>query len=100
MTNYLVSQEAKGDLVRIWLYIAERSSEHQATGFIKRIEEKFQTLGNNPLIGRYRPEIAEDTRSFPVGSYIIFYGFDIEPIEIFRVLHQRQDISQIFDIEA
>jgi toxin ParE1/3/4 len=35
-------------------------------------------------------------RSFPVGSYVIFYRPIEEGIEVIRVLHSARDIEDIF----
>jgi toxin ParE1/3/4 len=42
---------------------------------------------------RERPDIRRDLRSFPVGSYVIFYVPLPGGIEVVRVTHGRQDID-------
>ncbi len=51
-------------------------------------------LAANPLAGRARSELHEGLRSFPVGSYVVFYSPTPEGVEIVRVLHGRRDISE------
>jgi len=51
---------AKIDLIEIWDYIAD-DSEVRADAFIDRIDQKFRTLAQRPLIGRLRDEIAHLT---------------------------------------
>jgi toxin ParE1/3/4 len=50
-------------------------------------------LVQNPLAGRERSELQKHLRSFPVGSYIVFYVPLPDGIEIVRVMNGRQDIG-------
>jgi toxin ParE1/3/4 len=45
------------------------------------------------LAGRERRELRRDLRSFPVGSYLIFYVALADGIEVVRVMNGRQDIG-------
>ena len=48
------------------------------------------------MMGRARPELAADLRSFPVGNYIIFYRPIEDGVEIVRVLSGARDIDALF----
>jgi toxin ParE1/3/4 len=48
------------------------------------------------MLGRSRPELASDLRSFPTGSYIIFYVPIETGIEIVRVVSGNRDIDALF----
>lgn len=72
MSRAQLSLKAHWDLEEIWLYIAQ-DSPRAADRLIGRIHEKCQVLAESPHIGRSRPELAVDLRSFPVGNYVIFY---------------------------
>jgi len=52
-----------------------------------------QMLADLPLAGRARPELRDDLRSFPVGSYVIFYAPLPDGVTILRILHGRRDIT-------
>jgi len=84
---------AKIDLIEIWDYIAD-DSEARADAFIDRIDQKFRTLAQRPLIGRLRDELAADLRSFPVGRYVIYY----RPLPN-GVLHSARDLNADFFAE-
>ncbi len=60
---------------------------------IDRIDQAFDMLAENPLAGRARNDLALKLRSFPVGSYIVFYVPVSDGIEIVRVMNARQDID-------
>lgn len=86
------SPQADLDLDSIWNFIAAddvQAAERQ----IDRIGKIFQMLIENPLAGSERHELRKDLRSFPVGSYVVFYVPLPDGIEIIRVMHGRQDID-------
>ena len=84
------------DINRIWDYIAETSPQ-RASKFVRRIKEKLALLAENPMMGRARPELADDLRSFRVEKYIIFYRPVAEGIIVVRIVHSRQDLEGMFD---
>ena len=45
------------------------------------------------MAGRARNDLAFNLRSFPVGSYIIFYLPLSDGVEVVRVMNGRQDID-------
>jgi toxin ParE1/3/4 len=84
--------QADLDLDSIWNFIAAddiQAAERQ----IDRIGKIFQMLVENPLAGRERPELRKNLRSFPVGSYVVFYIPVSDGIEVARVMNSRQDIE-------
>ncbi|MFH1135540.1 MAG: type II toxin-antitoxin system RelE/ParE family toxin [Pseudomonadota bacterium] len=85
---------AKSDLVEIWNYIAA-DSEERADAFIKMIDCKFESLAEQPQVGRVREELSKGLRSFPVGRYIIFYRPYSDGVEIVRVLHGSRDLEAV-----
>lgn len=52
-----------------------------------------------PQTGRRRDEIEPDLRSFPEGSYVVFYREIGQGIEIIPVLHGSRDIDRIFNMD-
>jgi toxin ParE1/3/4 len=94
MPSVVVRPRALADLADIWAYIAEDSVKH-ADRFAALINSEFRTLARQPLLGRSRPELATDLRSFPVGRYVIFYVPLPKGIEIVRVLHGARDIESV-----
>jgi toxin ParE1/3/4 len=68
-----------------------------ADRWIERMHQAFERLAQFPLMGRERSELAPHLRSFPSGSYVIFYRRLDDGIEIIRVLHGARDIDAIFN---
>jgi toxin ParE1/3/4 len=94
MPTVVVRPRALIDLAEIWSYIAEDSADHADT-FTDLIDNKFQALARRPGIGRSRPELATDLRSFAVGNYVIFYMPHSKGVEIVRVLHGARDLDAV-----
>jgi toxin ParE1/3/4 len=96
MKQLRVTNEAKADLIDIWLYISQ-NNETAADTLINKITAKFDELLINPGIGRERIDIAPLVRSFPVSNYLIFYRLLNEGIEILRVIHGARNIPNLFE---
>jgi toxin ParE1/3/4 len=86
------SPRAEIDIASIWQFIAD-DSVTAADALLDRIEDAFDMLAQAPLAGRARNDLASKLRSFPIGSYIIFYIPASDGIEVVRVIHGRQDIG-------
>lgn len=95
MGQFRISDQARADLIDIWLYIASDSVD-SADRLNARFYDEFTTLSRYPQMGRSRPELAPELRSFPVGNYIIFYRPIENGIEVMRVLSTRRDIDTLF----
>lgn len=92
MGNVVQTRASLRDIDAIWDHIAE-DSPLRASRYIRKIQEKLELLADIPLMGRSRPELAANVRSFPVGSHLIFYMPVPDGIVVLRVRHQREDIE-------
>jgi toxin ParE1/3/4 len=94
--RYRTTRFADQDLVEIWRYIAA-DNPAAATRLLDDVDKKFAMLARQPLIGEIRDEVRPGLRSFPVGSYVIYYTIDDdETVVVMRVLHGARDSSQMF----
>ena len=89
--------DALRDLEDIYEYIAADSPEHGGK-FIDLIESKCEALAQSPFMGRLRPELRDDVRSFPVQRYLIFYRVlnEDDVVEIVHVFHGARDMEELF----
>jgi len=87
--------QAEEDLIDIWLYIAQ-DNPGAADHLLDEIEEKFSLLADHPQLGPARPDIAEDCRYFPVGSYLILYRLIPDGIEVVRVVQGSRRLENLF----
>jgi toxin ParE1/3/4 len=98
MPSVVLRPRAFVDLADIWAFIAEDSLTH-ADRFAALIDSQFRALARQPHMGRSRPELAADLRSFPFGRYIIFYVPIPKGVEIVRVLRGARDIESVLQDE-
>jgi toxin ParE1/3/4 len=99
MSQLKISDQAKIDLLEIWLYIAE-NSQKAADRVVNEITNKFDTLVAFPRSGRSREDLGAGLRSTVVGKYVIYYRRLEDGIEIFRVLHGARNVDAIFEGEG
>ena len=97
MIKYHLARPAKSDLDEIWRYLAQEGGIERAERTIKSLEDCFEALTRMPKSGRTRPEVGEDTRSFPIGKYLVYYRARARGgVSISRVLHGKRDQRMAF----
>lgn len=95
MSHLRYTDSARNDLLEAWLYIAQ-DNPNAADRLLNTLSADAKRLQANPLLGRLRPELADNLRSWPTASpYILFYHSDPQGIVILRVLHHARDFAQI-----
>ena len=96
MARYLITRRAQEDIDEILKYIAAENV-NAALALSDRLTELFELLAENRKIGRERPELKEELRSFPEGNYVIFYRMWAGDLAIVRVLHGARDLGELFE---
>ena len=90
-----LSIQAERDLRNLLEYLADRSPA--ADRLSRRLERAINSLAANPELGRERPDLGPDLRSFPVeNTYLIIYSLSGAGIEIIRVIHGSRDLPTLF----
>lgn len=89
---------AEDDLFEIWDYIAA-DKVSPADELIRRFDEAFFLLAENPEAGRSRDELEPGLRSFPLGNFVIFYRplSNRKGVQIVRILRASRDIPNLFE---
>jgi toxin ParE1/3/4 len=95
MNSYRFSSDANADIEGIVLYIFDLNPV-AAHRFLDSLEATCELLAEHPLIGRPRPELGENLRSFPVGNYLIFYVPGADGIDVARVIYGGRDLPGAF----
>jgi len=95
MARVLRTPRARTDLGEIWAWVAQDSVE-RADAQLRRIAAVCERLADEPLMGRDRSALLPRLRSFPVGSWVVYYRPSTEGIEIIRVLHGAREVSRSF----
>ncbi|WP_304218833.1 type II toxin-antitoxin system RelE/ParE family toxin [Phenylobacterium aquaticum] len=88
--------QATIDADEIWMSIAV-DSESAADRLLTRMDDAEQRLADFPHLGRERPDIAPDARSWGVGNYLILYRIAPDAVEIIRILHGARDLGEALD---
>jgi plasmid stabilization system protein ParE len=97
MSRFIVTRDARADLLTIANYIADFSIEaaHRVTD---EIESSFAQLANMPGMGHFREEVLDrHFRFWRVHSYLICYRWDVTPIQIIAVVHGARDLDAFFE---
>jgi plasmid stabilization system protein ParE len=92
VSGYVLSVDADFDLDDIWEYIAADSMD-AADRWIGKLFDTFEALGRTPGMGHRREDLTPFPVLFwPVGSYLIIYRAERQPIEIVAVTQGSRDI--------
>jgi len=97
MTRLIIAPEARQDLREIRDYIAQ-DNPVAARRVVTRLRDMARALAAAPALGRERPELGADIRSFVADRHVLFYRplkGDVG-IELARVLHGARDLDAIF----
>ena len=89
---------AKRDLVEIWVYIAEDNME-AADALDSRLRQVCDKLSQSPALGKLRPELGVEIRTFGVGNYVIYYRLTTEGVRILRIVHGARDAFRLFGLK-
>jgi len=94
MTDVLYVQSAHTDLLEAWLFIAEDNLA-AADRMLEALAQEATTLSLQPMMGRARPELDQEVRSWPTSTpYILFYEINEATLTVLRVLHHARDVGK------
>lgn len=98
MTNSVViTRRAQRDLLKLFDYIAERSGENRADGYIGRIEVFCQSFGKMPLRGTSREDLKKGLRVIGFERRVaIAFRVQGQIVVVARVLYGGRDIAKAF----
>ena len=94
MAEFLISRRADADLGEIADYTIAEFGIEQARRYRDGLLTCFQTLAENPALGRNADTIASGLRRFEHESHIVFFAPSESGVLIVRVLHNRMDPSR------
>lgn len=94
MANYLISNEAKEDLIRIYRYGVEKFGATQAERYFNTFFEYFEIIAANPYSFESIDIIKPGYRRCVCGSDTIYYRIENMIVEIMAVIG-KQGISQL-----
>jgi toxin ParE1/3/4 len=87
--RFVLTPEARADLIEIWNYIANdiaKDSIDAADQAIARLDDAFRRLGQTPGMGHHREDLAGSRHRFwTVYSYVVVYRWKTNPVQIIAV---------------
>ncbi len=88
----------RNDFLAILAYIADQSgSVAVAEAFVRDLRAKCHRLAAlDGSMGRARPELRADIRSFPYKGYVIFFRYAAGRFEVVNILEGHRDIESHF----
>jgi toxin ParE1/3/4 len=101
MPRLVIAPEASRDLRGIRDYIA-RDNPEAARRVVMRLRDMARLLAGAPALGRRRPELGRDLRSFVADPYVLFYRplGGATGIELARVLHGARDVDALLSADV
>ncbi len=95
MPRILRTRESRADYDEIWDFIALHDIA-AADRLIRKLDATLSVIASAPNMGRSVEALAANLRSFPLGSYLIFYRPIEGGIQLIRVLHGARDATPEF----
>jgi plasmid stabilization system protein ParE len=94
--RFVLTPQARADLVDIWNYIAEDSLEI-ADQVLDRLYAAFVRLAQTPGTGHHREDLADTRHRFWTAySYVIAYRDQTRPLEIIAIVHGARQLEAFF----
>ena len=98
MRKPIYSEDCRDNLLNIRAYLTRESGD-KAIGrrFVAVLRQQCDKLAGLPLeIGRPRPDLHDDVRSFAFRGYVIFFRYIDDRFEVLNILHGHRDIVAYF----
>lgn len=96
MADFLLSRRADADLGEIADYTIAEFGIEQARRYRDGLRTCFQTLADNPRLGRSADDIHPGLRRFEHESHVVFFVPREGGVLIVRVLHGRMEVTRHF----
>ncbi|MBU2649251.1 type II toxin-antitoxin system RelE/ParE family toxin [bacterium] len=97
MSSFRLSNQAVHDLLDIGRYTQKKWGIEQRNTYLKKLDDCFYQLSENPNLGIQCDYIAKGYRKFPQQSHVIYYRMSSDSIvEIIRILHKLMDVESKF----
>lgn len=80
------SAAARADLVEIWVYVLDNADIVRADAVVDRILARIAGLGEQPMMGPARDDIAAGARCLVVERWLALYRVEADSVQIVRVV--------------
>ncbi len=83
------SEDAESDIDQIAAYTLSSWGQRQLGKYADKLDDAFEHIQSNPLIGRSCSYIRSGLRRLEAGSHVVFYAIEPDNVLIVRALHQQ-----------
>lgn len=90
------SAEAENDLEAIWRFGAQEWSPAVANDHEHTLWRVCNRILENPKLGKPRDELVPGLHSIVIDPHVVFYRASSNAIEIVRIVHQREEVDNVF----
>ena len=94
MRELRLSRRADADLADIADYTISTFGIDQARQYRDQLKACFDSLRDNPQLGRSAEDLAPGLRRIRQQAHVVFYLADARQVLIVRVLHHRMDFER------
>lgn len=89
VSSYRLTNRAEAEIIDIFLYGIEQFGLLQAMVYRDSMEACFQSLADNPRMGRLAPALGEGVRRHEHTSHVILYEVEEYGVLVLAVVHGR-----------
>jgi toxin ParE1/3/4 len=91
------ADEALEDLAEIYDFVSDVAGDDAAQSTVAALRKKSRQLAElSGTLGRPRPEVRAEIRSFPFRGYVIFFRYADDQLVVINILSARRDIDAHF----
>jgi toxin ParE1/3/4 len=94
MRRLIRSAISEHDLIGIWSYIAA-DNPAAASKWLKKIDQRIESLQRHPFVGERQPRFGENTRRFVEGNYLVYYDVLPDAVHVLRVFHGARKVDDL-----
>jgi len=97
MSRYVLTPQAQQDLQHIRDYLLAEAGARIARYVLSSIVSACRTLAGTPGLGHRRQDLTprEETRFWPVFSYLIVYRIDKKPLTVIAIVHAKRNLESL-----
>lgn len=92
-----LTASAQNDLRDILSYTAQQWGEEKLVAYKNTIHKAFESIKDNPLIGREKMIKGLSVHAFRIESHDVYYLIHARTIIVLRILHEKMDSSRHID---
>lgn len=94
----IYADDAQSDLAEVYDFVSDIAGDDVAQTTIDALRGKCRQLAElSGTLGRARPELRADLRSFPFRGYVIFFRYTDDELVVIDILSARRDIDAHFE---